>query len=272
MLGWGGRFDLPEVYLGCVESGTLSSLELAFPLTGGDSGTCSTSCNSWGSAETLCVLCIRFKQRQIINFTATSTGVKPVFLVCPATSPETNCLVKIWELVAFHLQQPSACVDSGLNPAAVCGGRGLLGRAALWPREGSSLSVCVFVGLSLLLEMRLYPVNISDRSSLTCPHCQKQSNTFDPFLCISLPIPLPHTRYVPICTIKLNSLPQPVVASNLNAEERDASGTGSSTEGTPPLPKQQRGVRGGTDLHVWMHVCRLQEILKFVIFSYFKMQ
>uniref|UniRef100_A0A3Q2TP01 ubiquitinyl hydrolase 1 n=1 Tax=Fundulus heteroclitus TaxID=8078 RepID=A0A3Q2TP01_FUNHE len=30
-------------------------------------------------------------------------------------------------------------------------------------------------------------------SSLTCPHCQKQSNTFDPFLCISLPIPLPHT-------------------------------------------------------------------------------
>ncbi|XP_006872056.1 PREDICTED: ubiquitin carboxyl-terminal hydrolase 31 [Chrysochloris asiatica] len=35
------------------------------------------------------------------------------------------------------------------------------------------------------------------RSSLTCPHCQKQSNTFDPFLCISLPIPLPHTR--PLC-------------------------------------------------------------------------
>ncbi|XP_064862548.1 ubiquitin carboxyl-terminal hydrolase 31-like [Oncorhynchus nerka] len=32
------------------------------------------------------------------------------------------------------------------------------------------------------------------RSSLTCPHCQKQSNTFDPFLCISLPILLPHTR------------------------------------------------------------------------------
>ncbi|XP_029692685.1 ubiquitin carboxyl-terminal hydrolase 31 isoform X1 [Takifugu rubripes] len=32
------------------------------------------------------------------------------------------------------------------------------------------------------------------RSSLTCPHCQKQSNTFEPFLCISLPIPLPHTR------------------------------------------------------------------------------
>ncbi|KAG9349859.1 hypothetical protein JZ751_026212 [Albula glossodonta] len=37
------------------------------------------------------------------------------------------------------------------------------------------------------------------RSSLTCPHCQKQSNTFDPFLCISLPIPLPHTSIVSQC-------------------------------------------------------------------------
>ncbi|CAL8270686.1 unnamed protein product [Lota lota] len=35
------------------------------------------------------------------------------------------------------------------------------------------------------------------KSSLTCPHCLKQSNTFDPFLCISLPIPLRHTR--PLC-------------------------------------------------------------------------
>ncbi|NXR66968.1 UBP43 hydrolase, partial [Rhadina sibilatrix] len=32
------------------------------------------------------------------------------------------------------------------------------------------------------------------RSSLTCPHCLRQSNTFDPFLCISLPIPLRQTR------------------------------------------------------------------------------
>ncbi|GCB71108.1 hypothetical protein scyTo_0001457 [Scyliorhinus torazame] len=31
------------------------------------------------------------------------------------------------------------------------------------------------------------------RSSLTCPHCLKQSNTFDPFLCVSLPIPLRQT-------------------------------------------------------------------------------
>ncbi|XP_054849020.1 ubiquitin carboxyl-terminal hydrolase 31 [Eublepharis macularius] len=54
-----------------------------------------------------------------------------------------------------------------------------------------------------LIEGPAFPVNGSFvqelfqaqyRSSLTCPHCQKQSNTFDPFLCISLPIPLPHTR------------------------------------------------------------------------------
>ncbi|NXI62332.1 UBP43 hydrolase, partial [Anseranas semipalmata] len=32
------------------------------------------------------------------------------------------------------------------------------------------------------------------RSSLTCPHCLKQSNTFDPFLCVSLPIPVRQTR------------------------------------------------------------------------------
>ncbi|XP_015285216.1 PREDICTED: ubiquitin carboxyl-terminal hydrolase 31, partial [Gekko japonicus] len=58
----------------------------------------------------------------------------------------------------------------------------------------------------VLIEGPAFPINSSFvqelfqaqyRSSLTCPHCQKQSNTFDPFLCISLPIPLPHTR--PLC-------------------------------------------------------------------------
>ncbi|XP_054390734.1 ubiquitin carboxyl-terminal hydrolase 31-like isoform X2 [Pongo abelii] len=38
------------------------------------------------------------------------------------------------------------------------------------------------------------------RSSLTCPHCQKQSNSFDPFLCISLPIPLPTQVYQGKCS------------------------------------------------------------------------
>ncbi|XP_014219566.1 ubiquitin carboxyl-terminal hydrolase 31-like [Copidosoma floridanum] len=32
------------------------------------------------------------------------------------------------------------------------------------------------------------------RSSLTCPRCQKQSNTFDPFLCVSVPVPQVHRQ------------------------------------------------------------------------------
>lgn len=44
------------------------------------------------------------------------------------------------------------------------------------------------------------------RSSLTCPHCLKQSNTFDPFLCVSLPIPLRQTRYVSIMLVNLTSI------------------------------------------------------------------
>ncbi|XP_055973745.1 ubiquitin carboxyl-terminal hydrolase 43 [Sorex fumeus] len=39
------------------------------------------------------------------------------------------------------------------------------------------------------------------RSSLTCPHCLKQSNTFDPFLCVSLPIPLRQTRFLSITLV-----------------------------------------------------------------------
>ncbi|XP_010211959.1 PREDICTED: ubiquitin carboxyl-terminal hydrolase 43 [Tinamus guttatus] len=38
------------------------------------------------------------------------------------------------------------------------------------------------------------PCGACAESSLTCPHCRKQSNTFDPFLCVSLPIPPRQTR------------------------------------------------------------------------------
>ena len=34
------------------------------------------------------------------------------------------------------------------------------------------------------------------RSSLTCPSCNQQSNTFDPFLCISLPLLQRDTRFI----------------------------------------------------------------------------
>uniref|UniRef100_A0A8C2MWQ7 ubiquitinyl hydrolase 1 n=1 Tax=Cricetulus griseus TaxID=10029 RepID=A0A8C2MWQ7_CRIGR len=39
------------------------------------------------------------------------------------------------------------------------------------------------------------------QSSLTCPHCLKQSNTFDPFLCVSLPIPLRQTRFLSVTLV-----------------------------------------------------------------------
>nr|XP_051681140.1 ubiquitin carboxyl-terminal hydrolase 43 isoform X1 [Oryctolagus cuniculus] len=42
------------------------------------------------------------------------------------------------------------------------------------------------------------------RSSLTCPHCLKQSNTFDPFLCVSLPIPLRQTRFLSVTLVFLS--------------------------------------------------------------------
>ncbi|XP_066120342.1 ubiquitin carboxyl-terminal hydrolase 43 isoform X1 [Saccopteryx bilineata] len=46
------------------------------------------------------------------------------------------------------------------------------------------------------------------RSSLTCPHCLKQSNTFDPFLCVSLPIPLRQTRFLSITLVFLSKSQQ----------------------------------------------------------------
>uniref|UniRef100_A0A3B4GYX8 ubiquitinyl hydrolase 1 n=1 Tax=Pundamilia nyererei TaxID=303518 RepID=A0A3B4GYX8_9CICH len=51
----------------------------------------------------------------------------------------------------------------------------------------------------VILEVPSPDPSQSQQSSLTCPHCLKQSNTFDPFLCISLPIPLRQTR--PLCVV-----------------------------------------------------------------------
>lgn len=48
------------------------------------------------------------------------------------------------------------------------------------------------------------------RSSLTCPSCQKQSTTFDPFLCISIPIPQRQYRPVYVTVVYLNQKPRQV--------------------------------------------------------------
>jgi len=48
------------------------------------------------------------------------------------------------------------------------------------------------------------------RSSLTCPHCLKQSSTFDPFLCVSLPIPRKRTQNVYVNVVYLCQQPRQV--------------------------------------------------------------
>ena len=46
------------------------------------------------------------------------------------------------------------------------------------------------------------------RSSLTCPTCQKQSNTFDPFLCVSLPIPQKQLMPVYVTVLYIDQTPR----------------------------------------------------------------
>ena len=42
------------------------------------------------------------------------------------------------------------------------------------------------------------------RSSLTCPKCQQHSTTFDPFMCLSLPIPQRETRPIVVTVMFLS--------------------------------------------------------------------
>jgi len=48
------------------------------------------------------------------------------------------------------------------------------------------------------------------RSSLTCPSCERQSNTFDPFLCVSLPIPQKQVRPVVVTVLYIDQSPRQV--------------------------------------------------------------
>ncbi|XP_038068030.1 ubiquitin carboxyl-terminal hydrolase 31-like isoform X2 [Patiria miniata] len=48
------------------------------------------------------------------------------------------------------------------------------------------------------------------RSSLTCPHCGRQSNTFDPFVCVSLPIPQRTTRVMAVAVVYMDREPRVV--------------------------------------------------------------
>lgn len=48
------------------------------------------------------------------------------------------------------------------------------------------------------------------RSSLTCPKCQSRSITFDPFLCVSIPIPQRQNRPVYVTVVYMNQQPKQV--------------------------------------------------------------
>ncbi|XP_033630148.1 ubiquitin carboxyl-terminal hydrolase 31-like [Asterias rubens] len=62
------------------------------------------------------------------------------------------------------------------------------------------------------------------RSSLTCPHCGRQSNTFDPFVCVSLPIPQRMTRVMAVAVVYMDREPRVVrvgVVMDINASVAD---------------------------------------------------
>ncbi|XP_042217507.1 ubiquitin carboxyl-terminal hydrolase 31-like isoform X2 [Homarus americanus] len=62
------------------------------------------------------------------------------------------------------------------------------------------------------------------RSSLKCPHCQKESNTFDPFLCVSIPIPQRQVQSIFVTIVYLNQQPKQVqlgVSIEANASVRE---------------------------------------------------
>ena len=76
------------------------------------------------------------------------------------------------------------------------------------------------------------------RSSLTCPSCERQSNTFDPFLCVSLPIPQKTIRAFIVTVLYIDQSPRqvrigltlPVESDVRDLREQLSKDTGISTE------------------------------------------
>ncbi|KAJ4444321.1 hypothetical protein ANN_06113 [Periplaneta americana] len=62
------------------------------------------------------------------------------------------------------------------------------------------------------------------RSSLTCPRCQRQSNTFDPFLCVSVPVPQNQRRPIYVTVLYTSQQPRQVklgISLPIHAEVRE---------------------------------------------------
>ncbi|XP_046408521.1 ubiquitin carboxyl-terminal hydrolase 43 isoform X2 [Ischnura elegans] len=75
------------------------------------------------------------------------------------------------------------------------------------------------------------------RSSLTCPKCLRQSNTFDPFLCASVPVPQTQRRSIFATVLYLSQQPRQVrlgLALPVQAEVRELRDALSSDTGIEP--------------------------------------
>ncbi|KAI5698962.1 hypothetical protein M8J75_014459 [Diaphorina citri] len=62
------------------------------------------------------------------------------------------------------------------------------------------------------------------RSSLTCPRCQRQSNTFDPFLCVSVPVPRNQFQPLYVTILYTSQSPRQVrlgISLPLNSDVRE---------------------------------------------------
>lgn len=74
------------------------------------------------------------------------------------------------------------------------------------------------------------------RSSLTCPRCKRQSNTFDPFLCVSVPVPQDQYKAVIVTVLYTNQQPRQVklgLSVPLHADVRDLRELLASDTGIP---------------------------------------
>lgn len=74
------------------------------------------------------------------------------------------------------------------------------------------------------------------RSSLTCPRCKRQSNTFDPFLCVSVPVPQDQFKAVFVTVLYTSQQPRQVklgLSLPLHADVKDLRELLSSDTGIP---------------------------------------
>ena len=87
------------------------------------------------------------------------------------------------------------------------------------------------------------------RSSLTCPTCRRQSNTFDPFLSVSLPIPQRSTRPVFVTVVYMDAQPKQVKIGLLMNQLESVKGLRQILAADTKIPEAQVS---GIHVKVWV--------------------